>query len=188
MTTYRETQYFNPVFYVVVGAIALSASALPLASGQTITALCIVLSCLFAMLLLGRMVIQLDENVLTIRFGWVGVIRRSLDVSRVDSARVCMFNPIRTYFGWGWRIGLDGSVCYSMRGRRGVEIILDGRRHVVGSQNPRELSAAIRGEVPEPLVDERPAVTPMPYPPRPRAGWAWSLMVPRDWTGHRELV
>jgi hypothetical protein len=111
---------------------------------------------------MGRMVVEVDQTRLVVRFGWLGLIRRTFDLTRIRSARVCLFRPLREYLGWGWRYGLDGSVCYTTRGRRGLELMVDGQRHIIGSVDPKSLKNAIL-KVP----DEEPADRPAPAGPRP---------------------
>ena len=53
------------------------------------------------------------------------------------------YSPLWEYGGWGIRYGPKGKA-YNVSGNRGVMLTFrDGRRHLVGSQKPEELAAAL---------------------------------------------
>ena len=200
MRTYREIQYFNPLFYICIGAVSISLMSLVLVHlslGEPLTASVMLASVSFGLMLLvllfGRMKVAVDPTELTVSFGWLGVIRRSFLIDRIGGARVCLFHPVRSYLGWGWRYGMDGSICYTTRGQRGVEIQCKGRRHIIGSRDPLQLKRAILCE-PE-STDERPEYQKeglvAPQRSRPRhvsCSPSWSLIHPRDVRKKRKLV
>ena len=76
-----------------------------------------------------------------------------------------------------------GSVCYATRGGRGVEIILGGRRYVIGSGNPVALKAAVlecQDEADEPPEFKRERYSVLPPRPRPIARQSWGIIRPDE--------
>ncbi len=188
-TPYREAQYFHPLFYAGSGGggvILLAIAMVGVPAGGSSTAGMISAGVGVLLLLglaaIGRMVVTVDGEKLTITFGWLGVVRRSLVLATLDRIRVCVLSPVATYLGWGWRYGLDGSTCYTTRGRRGVEIIAGGRRSLVGSQNPQLLKLALMSSS-EP-ADDRPEyqreILKLPKRRRGSDSIYWGLLNPEE--------
>lgn len=156
---YRETQYFRPRFYMVLGGLSVACGSFALAQSlladPSFAGMALGVLAVLALLILaglGRMVVAVDGDTLKIAFGWLGVVRKSFDLASIAKARVCLFSPVPAYLGW--RSGLDGAACYTVRSRRGVEIIIDGKRVTIGSANPLALKESVlRSSEP---IDDRP--------------------------------
>ena len=156
---YRETQYFRPRFYMVLGGVSVACGSFALAqflladpsfAGMALGVLAVL--ALLTLAGLGRMVVAVDGDTLKISFGWLGVVRKTFDLTSIAKARVCLFSPVPAYLGW--RSGLDRAPCYSVRSRRGVEIIIGGKRVTIGSANPLALKESVlRSSEP---IDDRP--------------------------------
>lgn len=156
---YRETQYFRPWFYVVLGGLSVACGSFSLAQfllaapsfvGTALGVLAVL--ALVTLVGLGRMVVSVDGDTLRIAFGWLGVVRKSFDLASIAQARVCLFSSVPAYVGW--RSGLDGAACYAARSRRGVEIVVDGRRMTISSADPLALKESVlRSSEP---IDDRP--------------------------------
>jgi hypothetical protein len=70
--------------------------------------------------------------------------RRTIELGTVTSCEARTYSPISDYGGWGIR-GYDDDRVYSMRGKRGVQLLLgDGKKVLIGSDRPEELVEAIR--------------------------------------------
>ena len=71
---------------------------------------------------------------------------RSYPVEKIMAAEVVTYAPIQEYGGWGIRRGFGGrGRAYNVRGDKGLRLTLeDGRRILIGTQRPDELSTAIR--------------------------------------------
>ncbi len=188
-THYRETQYFHPLFYAGLGGVGVVLLTIAIVdllaggvSGGGVLLAGVGVLVLLVLAGIGRMVVTVDGERLTIKFGWLGVVRRSFALSVIDRVRVCVFNPVATYFGWGWRCGLDGSTCYTTRGRRGVEIVACGKRSLVGSQNPQLLKLAVM-RCSEP-ADDRPEykreILVLPRRRRVSSSANWGLLNPQE--------
>jgi hypothetical protein len=109
--------------------------------------------------LFGKMLIAVDDNELTITFGYIKVIGKRIPLSDIKSAEVVTYRPIRNFGGWGIRCGRfrgQKTACLSLKGNRGVLFILAKSQRfcmvkidklIVGSQEPERLLEAIgRGE------------------------------------------
>lgn len=93
-------------------------------------------------LMLFRMVTTVDQDRLTVTFGWIPTYRRVILLSEIEEAQAVSYNPIREFGGWGIR-GLPVS-CLNARGNQGVNLRLrGGRALLIGSQRPHDLQAAL---------------------------------------------
>lgn len=156
---YRETQYFRPRFYVVLGGLSVACGSFSLAqsflAGSSLAGMALGVVAVIALVTLvglGRMVVSVDGDTLKIAFGWLGVVRKSFDLASITKARVCLFNPVPAHLGW--RSGLDRAACYAVRSRRCVEIVMDGKRVTIGSADPLALKGSVLPSS-EP-IDDRP--------------------------------
>ncbi len=104
----------------------------------------------------GRLVIRVDDEAVTARFGFLGWPRQRVPLSHIERARAVSYHPLRQFGGWGIRAGkLEGELTgvYSVRGNRGVLLelteprrvcIVQAKRFLLGSREPERLVAAIR--------------------------------------------
>ena len=103
----------------------------------------------------GRLVFQIDEEAVTVLFGFLGWPAQRVLLSRIERARIVSYRPIRQFGGWGIRLaGFEGekTSVYSVRGTRGVLLELTEvqrisgartRRFLLGSDDPEGLVTAI---------------------------------------------
>jgi hypothetical protein len=100
--------------------------------------------------ILGRLVVTVDGERMTISRGWLGLLQKRFDVDKISEVRVRILNPVLTYTGWGSK----NASCYTVGVRRGVELGVGDHRVVIGSANPQMLKdALLPGEV---AADDRP--------------------------------
>ena len=159
--SYREIQYFRVPFYVILlgssvicGSVASAQLIMTGMSGfmVALAGLSLLLPALVAAL--GRLVVTVDGDRLTISYGWLGLLQKTFDVAMVEEVRVRILSPVATCRAWGWRWGSKGATCYTARVRRGVEIGVGDLRVVISSLNPQMLKEALRPC--EVAIDERP--------------------------------
>ncbi|MCH8913586.1 MAG: hypothetical protein IIA33_08485 [Planctomycetes bacterium] len=159
--SYREIQYFRASFYAILIGLSIACSAVAaerlIATG--VSGIVVILAGLGLLLLalvaaLGRLVVTVDGDRLTISHGWLGLLQKTFDVAMIDKVRVRILSPVATYLAWGWRWGSKGAICYTARVRRGVELGVGDHRVIISSLNPQTLKEALRpGEV---AADDRP--------------------------------
>ena len=93
-----------------------------------------------ALLVCSTLTVSVGENTLSIRFGPVGLIRRSWPLQEIESV-VPVTNP------WYYGLGIHGTprgVLYNVSGFRGIEVrLFSGTIFRVGTDEPEELSNAI---------------------------------------------
>ena len=160
--SYREIQYFRASFYAIpiglsVACGAVVAERLPATGVSGFVAALAGLGLLLLALVaaLGRLVVTVDGDRLTISHGWLGLLQKTFDVAKINKVRVRIFSPVATYGAWGWRWGSQGAACYTARVRRGVELGVGDHRVVIGSLNPQRLKEALQPR--EVAADDRPA-------------------------------
>ena len=76
-------------------------------------------------------------------------ITRTIRLDDVVAAESVTYRPVREYGGWGIKGWSRRKIAYNVRGDRGALLTFaDGRTVLIGSQQPDELAAAIRGGLP----------------------------------------
>ena len=105
--------------------------------------LAVLLVLVYVRLITVRLVTELRPAEITV--GLRGLWRkRKIPLNSVRTARAVEYDPIRDFGGYGIRSGLRGRA-YIARGNRGVELELqDGRKVLIGSQDPARLVRQIR--------------------------------------------
>lgn len=91
-----------------------------------------------------RMVVEVHDDEVRLRMRPLPSTRR-IGFDEIVGCEVATY-AARTYGGWHWgvRTAPGGNTVYRLRGDRGVELELAGRRKVfIGSQQPSDLHAAI---------------------------------------------
>jgi hypothetical protein len=88
-----------------------------------------------------KLIVEVRDDGLYLRF-----FPLSLQIIRFNTiadCRVCSYNPLKEFGGWGIRYGLKGKA-YTVSGNRGVRLKLSkGKKLLIGSQQPEELARAI---------------------------------------------
>jgi hypothetical protein len=109
-------------------------------------------------LLLGRLVIDVEHDALSVSFGYLGRPARRIPLHWIERAEAIHYRPIAQFGGWGIRRGrMDGhtTLVYSLQGSTGVLLHLNQsveiwfartNRVLVGSRQPERL-AEMLGEI-----------------------------------------
>lgn len=145
---YRRAQVYTALWWIVPAASLVSLLPPLLAphdAGMPVATLLLVAgSGLAALLLLGRLVVQLDDQGLSWRYGFLGWPRWRValgDIAAVEKHRL-------TGISSGIRRTQHGRE-YTAGGRHAVRLTLhDGRRIVLGSDDPERLAAMIASRLP----------------------------------------
>ena len=144
---YREIQHFRASFYAILigssvacGAVAVERLLTTGVSGFVVALAGLGLFLLALVAALGRLVVTVEGDRLTISHGWLGLLTKTFDVGKIDEVRVRILGPDTT--------------CYTARVRRGVELGIGDRRVMIGSLNPQKLKEALRPR--EVAADDRP--------------------------------
>ena len=138
-TVYRHSQP-GIVIVVTVGvtAIALAAGAYwgPLPRPVLLLAAALAI----CVPVFGSLTVDIDSETLLVRFGF-GLVRKRFRLSEIVSAK-----PVRNIWYNGWGIHrLQNGWGYNVSGFDAVEIELgDGSAHMIGTDEPQALVAAIR--------------------------------------------
>jgi hypothetical protein len=156
---YQEEIAFHPVVKIAYFAMLLTLVVFALGerdhSGSLLVFLPLAVILVAIPLLFGRLVFEVQEESIRIRFGYVGWPGRIVPLGDVERTEVVTYRPIRQFGGWGIRGGRfqgEFTGVYSMRGNRGLLLFLTQdtrvflfrtRRLLVGSQEPERLQQAI---------------------------------------------
>jgi hypothetical protein len=108
----------------------------------TVVLVAVTILILVVMLLLTmRMTTTVRPDAVQIRFGWV--YSKTLPIADIARAEARVYRPVADYGGWGIR-GMGRRRALNARGNRGVLLTLrEGSTLLIGSQQPRELLAAL---------------------------------------------
>ena len=149
----EEIQFFSKTFYIILGGIFLAVLILQQRGIERLAPVLIV-GVMFP-LLFGRLLITVEENVLRISFGYIGLIKKDIPLSYINEARVVEYRPVREFGGWGIRCGkFEGQKtgCYNLRGNRGILLslsreikvcIMNTSRLIIGCESPEKLKTAL---------------------------------------------
>ena len=99
-----------------------------------------------ALFFFSRLVTEVRDDGIYIRFFPFHWTFRRIAFTEVKRCEVRTYRPIREYGGWGIRYGRQGKA-YNVSGDRGVQIeLLHGKRLLIGSQRAEELWRAIQAK------------------------------------------
>ncbi len=154
---YAESVTFHPVVQVLyVLMLVLLGVFLSVGPAPMVWPLLLVGLVLIAIpALFGRLVIDVDTENLTIRWGYLGWLQKVIPIPAIEKTEVVTYRPIRQFGGWGIRCGrFQGAwtTCYTLRGNRGLLLSLSTemkflfvatRRLLLGSQEPERLQQAL---------------------------------------------
>jgi hypothetical protein len=124
-----------------LGALVLVglAFAVPMASPERVILSVVAVVLALALLVFGSLTVVVTHERIDVRFG-PGLIRK-----RIPSTEVLQAKPVRNhwYYGWGIRLTPHGWL-YNVSGLDAVELLLrDGKTFRIGTDEPKELAAAI---------------------------------------------
>ncbi|MEW6365082.1 MAG: hypothetical protein AB1714_10635 [Acidobacteriota bacterium] len=154
---YSEAIAFHPlVQFLYVFMLVFLAVFIVLSPAPTVWLLLLVGLLLAAIpALFGRLVIDVDAENLTVRWGYLGWLTKIIPVQAIEKTEVVSYRPFRQFGGWGIRCGrFQGAwtVCHTLRGNRGILLSLSTeikfffiptRRVLLGSQEPDRLQQAL---------------------------------------------
>ena len=94
----------------------------------------------FCLVLFMKLTVEIDEDVLEIRFG-LELIRKKFSLKNIESCQVVK-NP--WYYGWGIRLTPHGWL-YNVSGFYAIELkMITGKKYRIGTDVPDALEKAIR--------------------------------------------
>jgi len=126
-----------------LGALALAglAFALPMRNPERVILTAVAVLLALVLFVFGSLTVTVSHEHVEARFG-AGFIRK-----RFRSTEVLQAKPVRNhwYYGWGIRLTPHGWM-FNVSGLDAVELLLrDGRTFRIGTDEPKELAAAISG-------------------------------------------
>jgi hypothetical protein len=99
---------------------------------------------LFALFYYAHLITEVTAREVRIRYIPFHLKPRTFPLSDIESAVARKYRPIAEYGGWGIRGSFGRGMAYNVKGNFGVQLVMkNGRRLLIGSQQPAELAAAI---------------------------------------------
>ena len=90
-----------------------------------------------------RLIVEVRFREIYIRYA--PLVTRKIPFTEISQVEAREYKPIREYGGWGIKGWSSKSAVYNVKGNEGVELTLvDGRKVMIGSQNPEPLADAIK--------------------------------------------
>ena len=157
MYRYEERITFHPLVQLVYVALVATLVAALVGTLRPVPWAPAILGLFFILLpaMFGRLLIQIDAEALTARFGFLGWPTQRIPLDEIVRASTVTYRPIRQFGGWGIRCGVfegEKTSVYTVRGREGVLLELSSERRIsgfrvrqfiLGSLEPSRLAAAI---------------------------------------------
>lgn len=109
---YYEVQYFPWwVYLILILALAVVLTTWLFLRGSFLARIGLAVEggLLVVAMAILRMTTSIDERLLTVSFGWVPVLQKTLLLSDIQEVRVCSHHPFKQFWGWGWRYGWEGT-------------------------------------------------------------------------------
>lgn len=104
---------------------------------------------LFWLLLSARLEVKVASEALSVRFR--PFVARRIPYREIARVEAKSYRPLVEYGGWGIRWGPGRGIAYNVSGTEGVLLELtNGKRILLGSQNPQPLAEAIRQRTDDP--------------------------------------
>ena len=98
-----------------------------------------------------KLIITVSNEAVEVNFR--PLVKRTFAMTDVVKAEARTYSPLAEFGGWGIRGGMQGIRAFNASGNQGVDLTLaDGRKILLGSQQPDELAQAINralGQQPE---------------------------------------
>ncbi len=92
---------------------------------------------------LVRMITEVRPGELSVRLYPFRPVR--IGVAEIESAETRQYSAMREYGGWGVRLSRSSGRAYNASGDQGVQLVMtDGRRILIGTQQPEQLLGALR--------------------------------------------
>ena len=102
-----------------------------------------------ALFLFGKLVTEVRNDGIYVRFIPFHRSFRKIAFTEVKQYEVRTYCPIMEYGGWGIRYSSSGKA-YNVSGKQGLQLeLLNGKRLLIGSQQPEELLRAIQAQIDE---------------------------------------
>jgi len=96
----------------------------------------------FIALMFSKVTIQLSSGILKIK---LGPFNDELKIDEIVSIRSVKVKSMGTYFGYGKRVGVDGSIGYIAGSKTGVRILMkNGKTYVISHNNPQDMVDVLR--------------------------------------------
>jgi hypothetical protein len=140
---YEHTQRGSLIIWSVTAVAIVLLASMYLFGVIWVTALVLGVM-IFMLAICSTLTVSVCDDTLRIRFGPVGLIRKSWPITDIASVTT-VTNP--WYYGWGIRITPHG-LLYNVSGFGAVEVrLLNGKSFRIGTDEPRALGKAIEDAV-----------------------------------------
>jgi hypothetical protein len=95
-----------------------------------------------------KMQTEVRNDGLYVRFFPFHIHYKKFTADNISEYHPRTYRPILEYGGWGIRCGWRGGRAYNVSGNKGVQLVFkNGKRLLIGSQKPNELTQAIGSSI-----------------------------------------
>ena len=102
-----------------------------------------VILALLSFMMYGGFRTMINQDVLLIKLGVVGIPLLKIKISDVTSVETHNFSPLKDFGGYGIRMNREMKA-YFLNGNRGVKLTMaDGKKYLIGSDHPERLAAVV---------------------------------------------
>lgn len=89
---------------------------------------------------MGELRTRVTEEGLELSWGYLGVIKKTIPFSDVESAEAVTYSPLGEFGGWGIRFGGNKKTAWTVKGNRALVLERkDGTRFYLGSERPERI-------------------------------------------------
>ncbi len=97
-----------------------------------------------AMFIVSHMDFLIYEHAIVIKIGKPKLYKKVIPIDTIKEVHPESFNPIQDFMGWGIRQRADGTHGYFEKGNRGLFILTDTSKWLLGFNNPEEAAQIVK--------------------------------------------
>lgn len=101
----------------------------------------------FLLFILARMGFLIYEHAIVIKIGMPKLYKKVIPIDTIEEVHPESFSPLNDFGGWGVRLRGDGTHGYFIRGNRGLFILTETSKWLLGFNNPEEAEQIVKKQL-----------------------------------------
>lgn len=155
MQQFKETQRFDQWWLRILFFVILIVALSPLFSEDiwpdnqveiisVIISVVLIIAIFLIIYLLFKLTVIIDKTGVQYKFFPFHIKYRTLSWDKISAIDIVTYNPIKDFGGWGYRLTLRKKKALSVKGKIGIQIVLqDGNTLLLGTQRPKKAEEII---------------------------------------------